>query len=105
MYLSLIKFIPSNVGIMCFYIFCAQIGAATISQGTMSSSLKVFPSESRSEIASLSKSYYGIAGAVLSVISGTFFLNNDTGFVLFASIFMSCSIFFTGWFVCTYLLF
>mmetsp|Transcript_14470 Transcript_14470/g.21759 ORF Transcript_14470/g.21759 Transcript_14470/m.21759 type:complete len:593 (-) Transcript_14470:45-1823(-) len=89
MWLSVDDAMPTSVGVLCLFIFIALVGGSLISQGTLSCSLNSFPSESRGRIASLAKAYYGIAGALLSAVAATIYDDRDTGFVLFASIFIS----------------
>lgn len=96
MWLSVTQAIPSTVASLCIYIFLAQIGASTISQGTLSSSVKSFPAGVRSQIASLAKSYYGIAGALLAVISSIFFASNGSAFILFCSLGIPLCTFYGG---------
>jgi MFS family permease len=98
-WLSVSKEIESSVGALCFYIFVAQVGAATMSQSGSSTSMLIVPSESHGTVASLAKAYYGIAGAVLSSIAATSYDGDEKGFILFASIFISVSTFTGGIFL------
>lgn len=95
-WLSVSKNIDSSVGALCLFIYVAQVGASTMSQAGSSTSMLIMPSESHGTVASLAKAYYGIAGAVLSSIAATAYDNDEKGFVLFASIFISVSTFVGG---------
>jgi hypothetical protein len=87
-WLSVTKQIGSNVGLLCIYIYMSQLGAATMSQASSSTAMLIFPSESHGQVASIAKAYYGVAGAVLSSIAATYFVDQDKGFVLFVSLFI-----------------
>lgn len=98
-WLSVSKRIESSVGALCFFIYVAQVGAATMSQSGSSTSMLIVPSESHGTVASLAKAYYGIAGAVLSSIAATAYDGDEKGFILFASIFISVATFTGGLFI------
>ena len=87
-WLSVEKIISSNVASLCIFIFIAQLGSATMSQGSSSTSMLIMPSCAHGEVASIAKAYYGIAGGVLSSIAGTYYEDKEKGFILFASLFM-----------------
>jgi MFS family permease len=97
-WLSIEKYLPASVGSLCLLIYICQFGAATVSQGSSSTAILIFPVESVAQIAGLSKAYYGIAGAILSSIAGSYFLNADNAFILFATLFMSIGIACGGFF-------
>jgi hypothetical protein len=56
-WLSVTEAIPSGIASMCFYIYLAQLGAATTSQSSSSTSLTIFPTPLGFKIASISKAY------------------------------------------------
>jgi hypothetical protein len=70
-WLSVEKKIASSVSSLCIYIYIAQLGSATMSQGSSSTAMLIMPSAVHGEVASIAKAYYGIAEGVLSSIAGT----------------------------------
>ena len=97
-WLSLAKVISSSVTAICIYVFITQFGAATASQASSSTSVLVFPVSEITTIASVSKAYYGLAGAIISCTAHSFFRSREVAFVLFASMFMACGVFVSGLF-------
>jgi hypothetical protein len=70
-----------------------------MSQASSSTAMLIVPPEAHGYVASIAKAYYGIAGAVLSSVAATYFKDQDKGFILFASFFMSLATAFGGLFI------
>jgi MFS family permease len=98
-WMSVEKHIASSVASLCIFIYIAQLGSATMSQASSSTAMLIMPSSVHGEVASIAKAYYGIAGGVLSSIAGTFYADKESGFILFASIFMPLGTAFGGIFL------
>jgi MFS family permease len=87
-WLALIKYYPSSVESVTLFYFISQIGICCFVATAITSSIKLFPPESRGTAIGLCRAYFGLSSAVLGDLAGGAFLQFPNHFVLFVAFFI-----------------
>lgn len=87
-WLALIKYFQSNVEVVTLFYFISQIGICCFVATAITSSIKLFPTESRGTAIGLCRAYFGLSSAVLGDLAGGAFLQSPNHFVLFVALFI-----------------
>ena len=85
-WLAVEGYVPADIASVSIFFFISQFGVCCHVSSAVTTSVRLFPPESRGSAVGLVKGYFGLSSAVLSDFAGGYFHNAKAYFILFIAV-------------------